>query len=357
MWPSSLAPVAAATMAAVASQLLPAASLSVPEGFITAPMAGGAGRRSAEVTSSGELHFAPTLVRSESQPGPGQSVGAQQSFSGANRTHDSASGSLQTARAWFSELFTGDWLPDIFPSFGGESHNHEHHSKWMRGGPHVTHKNVIGPEVCARLRAMQGRNKEGLLQTYGNDFGDGKPISEEDQLQEPDFEGGILEVYKNDTDFPLLVAVSRKMVSLVREHFNTTQVYPEGTQLTKRRGHVNNTGMSTHADNCQFGDVGTSCRKTEQCCAWRSHTAMLYLSDDDVDGGEFYFAKGADAGDERDEPAANFGRPVCGKFVAFTSGGENLHGLKPLRHGLRYNLAMWLVEDPKYADPFDYGSV
>ena len=40
-------------------------------------------------------------------------------------------------------------------------------------------------------------------------------------------------------------------------------------------------------------------------------------------------------------------------MVAFASGVENLHGIKPLTAGSRYSLGMWFTEDP---DHFEYAA-
>jgi hypothetical protein len=375
MWRSLTA--ATVAMAVGSRMLLTAVAVAPAESGVAGPgpeehIAGlglFAGQAGDTQTASEEESVAPILIRTEAQhEQPAfaqQGLGAARALSNESESegkhhktelaHGSqqafANGVLQASRAWFSEFFFGRLVVNFLARLGGR-----HHAGLQKGGSrrikregsYMTRKNVVGADVCSRLRALQDRNRDHLTQTYANDF------ELENHGDEPDFEAGTLSDYKADEDFPLLLAVTRKIVKSVQERFNSTRIQPDFIHLVKRRGHAGNVGMHAHADNCQFPEdegAGGICRKTEQCCAWRSHTAMLYLSDDDKDavphGGEFYFAKGPEAGEERDEPAMNLGLPTCGKFVAFTSGGENLHGLKPLLRGHRYSLAVWFTEDPQ----------
>lgn len=42
--------------------------------------------------------------------------------------------------------------------------------------------------------------------------------------------------------------------------------------------------------------------------------------------------------------------PKCGRAVAFSSGGENLHGVLPVKEGTRCALGMWFTLDPKHKE-------
>lgn len=42
--------------------------------------------------------------------------------------------------------------------------------------------------------------------------------------------------------------------------------------------------------------------------------------------------------------------PKCGRIVAFSSGKENLHGVKAVRTGSRCAIGIWFTHNPKYAD-------
>jgi len=87
------------------------------------------------------------------------------------------------------------------------------------------------------------------------------------------------------------------------------------------------------------------------CCAWRSHSALLYLNDGggaDYEGGEFIFKN--EYPWQKDQ--ACYGEdliitPQCGTMVSFTSGGENVHGVNRLKSGIRYALAIWFTKDTK----------
>ncbi|KAJ8975814.1 hypothetical protein NQ317_013745 [Molorchus minor] len=98
-----------------------------------------------------------------------------------------------------------------------------------------------------------------------------------------------------------------------------------------------------HADNCKLLKNGT-CNKEPPSYTWRDYSAILYLNND-FDGGEFIFSSDSTA--KHVESAVT---PKCGRMVGFTSGKENLHGVKAVKEGARCAVAVWFTLDPKYAD-------
>ncbi|XP_060516352.1 prolyl 3-hydroxylase 1-like isoform X2 [Cylas formicarius] len=95
-----------------------------------------------------------------------------------------------------------------------------------------------------------------------------------------------------------------------------------------------------HADNCNLIRDG-KCEKKEPAFYWRDYSAILYLNDD-FQGGEFVFAE--DANGINVQATIN---PKCGRMVAFSSGIENLHGVRPVSKGKRCALAIWFTFDPR----------
>jgi len=203
---------------------------------------------------------------------------------------------------------------------------------------------VLSEDACKKLRDMFDRHKPEIL-TAHNDWDSAHPN------EMPDFMASRLPTLVDDEDFSLLLAVRQRMIQAVREHLDPG-AKAEHTQLIHRVGHQDNEGMATHADNCQYHDDGV-CHASNVCCAWRSHTVFTYLSDDNVDGGEFYIARDSEAarqGSRLEEDLDMKVRPKCGQMVGFSSGGENLHGVLPLKRGSRYSIGLWLTRDQFFSE-------
>ncbi|XP_011057841.1 PREDICTED: prolyl 3-hydroxylase 2-like isoform X1 [Acromyrmex echinatior] len=108
---------------------------------------------------------------------------------------------------------------------------------------------------------------------------------------------------------------------------------------------ANRTDLSheIHADNCVIKDDG-SCLREDPAYTWRDYSAILYLNDD-FDGGEFFFVE-----DWKRRRVQGIVRPRCGRMVAFSAGGENLHGVQGVRSGKRCAVALWFTQDEKYLE-------
>lgn len=107
---------------------------------------------------------------------------------------------------------------------------------------------------------------------------------------------------------------------------------------------VNRTDLSheIHADNCVIKEG--SCLREDPAYTWRDYSAILYLNDD-FDGGEFFFVE-----DWKRRRIQSIVRPQCGRMVAFSAGGENLHGVQGVRSGRRCAIALWFTQDKKYLE-------
>nr|XP_012234724.1 PREDICTED: prolyl 3-hydroxylase 2-like isoform X1 [Linepithema humile] len=102
-----------------------------------------------------------------------------------------------------------------------------------------------------------------------------------------------------------------------------------------------------HADNCIIKNEG-SCLREDPAYTWRDYSAILYLNDD-FDGGEFFFVE-----DPKRRRVQSTVQPRCGRMVAFSAGGENLHGVQGVRSGRRCAVALWFTQDERY---FEYERV
>lgn len=86
------------------------------------------------------------------------------------------------------------------------------------------------------------------------------------------------------------------------------------------------------------------CLREDPAYTWRDYSAILYLNDD-FDGGEFFFAE-----DWKSRRVQGIIRPRCGRMVAFSAGGENLHGVRGVRNNRRCAVALWFTQDEKYLE-------
>lgn len=98
-----------------------------------------------------------------------------------------------------------------------------------------------------------------------------------------------------------------------------------------------------HADNCLISNDGF-CHREDPAYTWRDYSAILYLNDD-FDGGEFFFVE-----NQRKRHVQGVVRPRCGRVVAFSAGGENLHGVAGVRNGKRCAAALWFTHDENYLE-------
>lgn len=108
---------------------------------------------------------------------------------------------------------------------------------------------------------------------------------------------------------------------------------------------VNRSDLShkIHADNCLIKNE-SSCVRESPAYTWRDYSAILYLNDD-FDGGEFFFVD-----DRKERRVQGTVQPRCGRLVAFSAGGENLHGVRAVRNGRRCAVALWFTLDEKYLE-------
>jgi len=202
---------------------------------------------------------------------------------------------------------------------------------------------VLSDSACRTLRQMFDRNNVNMQASH-NDFPNANTAQTYSANAATDFLAGDLSMYVNDPDFPSLLALRQLMLEKAKTFFSTDRISGDYTHFIKRVGHKANEGMGKHCDNCQFHQDHV-CHKTDICCAWRSHTLFMYLSNE-TNGGEFFFAKDPE-GNLHPKPSetALMVEPKCGTIVGFSAGAENPHGVMPLREGNRYAVGLWLTQD------------
>ncbi|XP_031839217.2 prolyl 3-hydroxylase 1 isoform X1 [Nomia melanderi] len=98
-----------------------------------------------------------------------------------------------------------------------------------------------------------------------------------------------------------------------------------------------------HADNCILTGED-NCIRESPAYVWRDYSAILYLNED-FQGGEFFFAK-----ERAIRDTDSLVSPRCGRMVAFSAGGENLHGVRAVLRGRRCALALWFTQDQMYTE-------
>ncbi|XP_054858844.1 prolyl 3-hydroxylase 3 [Eublepharis macularius] len=142
-------------------------------------------------------------------------------------------------------------------------------------------------------------------------------------------------------DAKLLLQASEKSRKIVESYFTPEKsLYFSFTHLVCRtaaegeqEGRMD-LSHPVHADNCLLDPEGNTCWKEPPAYIYRDYSAILYLNDD-FQGGNLFFT-------ETDAVTLTAQvRPKCGRLVAFSSGGENPHGVWAVTHGRRCAIALW----------------
>ncbi|XP_069550864.1 prolyl 3-hydroxylase 2 [Brachyistius frenatus] len=125
-------------------------------------------------------------------------------------------------------------------------------------------------------------------------------------------------------------------------HFSYTHLVCR-TAITGQQDHRNDLSHPIHADNCLLDPDANECWKEPPAYTYRDYSALLYLNGD-FEGGEFIFT-------EMDAKTVTASvKPMCGRMVGFSSGGENPHGVKAVTSGQRCAVALWFTLDPLFRE-------
>ncbi|XP_062250871.1 prolyl 3-hydroxylase 2 [Platichthys flesus] len=125
-------------------------------------------------------------------------------------------------------------------------------------------------------------------------------------------------------------------------HFSYTHLVCR-TAITGQQDHRNDLSHPIHADNCLLDPEANECWKEPPAYTYRDYSALLYLNGN-FEGGEFIFT-------EMDAKTVTASvKPMCGRMVGFSSGGENPHGVKAITSGQRCAVALWFTLDPLFRE-------
>jgi hypothetical protein len=118
----------------------------------------------------------------------------------------------------------------------------------------------------------------------------------------------------------------------IMEYYAEDELYESGSVVTR----ISCVSSDTVHDGAQ---VNYACLHVDKAnIGSYDYSALLYLSDygTDFQGGKFAFCE---------DEVARLVEPKRGRLVAFTSGPENLHQVRPVTQGTRYVLAMWFTKE------------
>lgn len=138
---------------------------------------------------------------------------------------------------------------------------------------------------------------------------------------------------------PQVNSIRQRIDDFIKSIFGK-DVYIESSYMKVRVPGTKEYAHPIHADNCNYNSSTGDCPASETTDAWLSHSILIYLNA--CEGGEFFFADGETI------------VPEPGLLLAFTSGPENLHGVRKIQSD-RYAIAVWFTKEynrrEKYIEP------
>ncbi|XP_061682356.1 prolyl 3-hydroxylase 2 [Syngnathoides biaculeatus] len=219
----------------------------------------------------------------------------------------------------------------------------------MNGSQRVLLDQVITEDECAELRQLA------QAVTMAGDGYNGRTSP---HTPNEKFEGAtVLKAlqYSYEGRVPMKSArlfydVSEQVRSIVESyfqlnstlHFSYTHLVCR-TAITGQQDHRSDLSHPIHADNCLLDTEANECWKEPPAYTQRDYSALLYLNGN-FEGGEFIFTQ-MDA-----KTVTATVKPKCGRVVAFSSGGENPHGVKAVTNGRRCAVALWFTLDPLFRE-------
>jgi len=160
----------------------------------------------------------------------------------------------------------------------------------------------------------------------------------------------------NITQLEIMLSARRLIHRVVTTHFQLIDLCWDFSHITSREAGPEEYSHFTHVDNCRWNkDTGECIPMDESCCEWRSYSALLYLnSPPEFEGGDFFFEDWDDECVPKKPPknlyATKLGKktrihfvPECGTLVGFSSGPENVHGVRGVKSGVRWAFAVWFT--------------
>ncbi|XP_068114462.1 prolyl 3-hydroxylase 3 [Hyperolius riggenbachi] len=125
-------------------------------------------------------------------------------------------------------------------------------------------------------------------------------------------------------------------------HFSYSQLVCRSAVEGEQEGRTDDS-HPVHADNCILDTEEKACWREPPAYIHRDYSGMLYLNDD-FEGGDLFFT-------ELDGVSVTAEvRPTCGRFVLYSSGSDNAHGVRAITQGRRCAIALWFTEDAEHAE-------
>ena len=128
---------------------------------------------------------------------------------------------------------------------------------------------------------------------------------------------------------PQVDSIRRRIDEFIKSNFGK-DVHIESSYMKVRVPGNKEYAHPIHADNCNYNSTTGECPASESTDSWLSHSILIYLNS--CEGGEFFFTDGETI------------VPEPGLLLAFTSGPENLHGVRRIQSD-RYAIAVWFTKD------------
>ncbi|KAL3282722.1 hypothetical protein HHI36_005893 [Cryptolaemus montrouzieri] len=195
-----------------------------------------------------------------------------------------------------------------------------------------------------------------IIKTFsmiGDGYDTSSPHTEMEKFEGLSIERVIFLVYLgllNSRHLKMLLEVTEDAREKVKKYFNLDEplffTYTHMVCRSPFKGTPRNrTDLSheIHADNCNIYPDG-KCEKLPPSYTWRDYSAIIYLNSD-FKGGEFFFSSNMSLSSIQSSVS-----PTCGRMLAFSSGRENLHGVKAVQKGSRCALGLWFTFDPQYEE-------
>ncbi|XP_069506734.1 prolyl 3-hydroxylase 3 [Ambystoma mexicanum] len=180
-----------------------------------------------------------------------------------------------------------------------------------RRSPHTPHENFQGLTILKALK-MAGEGQASLA--------DARLYLEASERSRK-----MTEWYFPSADTPL--------------HFSYTHLVCRSAIDGQQEGRID----LSHPIHCILDPESQECWKEPPAYIHRDYSGVLYLNDD-FEGGDLFFTA-MDAATVTAEV-----RPKCGRLVAFSSGGENPHGVQAVTRGQRCAIALWFTQSPEFSE-------
>ncbi|XP_044752189.1 prolyl 3-hydroxylase 1-like [Coccinella septempunctata] len=216
-------------------------------------------------------------------------------------------------------------------------------------------KRFVAEGLMSKEQCKSIRNILKIYSKIGDGYDTGSPHTKNERIEGISMERVILLVHHeilNSKYLEILLEITESAKEEITKYFSIEEpLYHTYTHFVCRTSlkdsvkNHNELSHEIHADNCNIYPDGV-CEKEAPSYTWRDFSAIIYLNDDFL-GGEFFFSSNMNP-----DSIQSSVHPRCGKMVAFSSGGENLHGVKAVQKGTRCAIGLWFTLNPGYKENY-----